>query len=400
MAKDEMVRAGAGERDTAGEEDTGDPRPPRGTDAGAGVRPMTMFRWGVYVSAGVMAVLLAAAAVYTTRAVLVRVLIALFIAISLDPAVRMLTRRGVRRSLAVLVIFLLAAGLVTVFLYSVIPAMVHQFQALVHDFPGYVANLQGRSARFRGLTDRFHLTGKVQDLLASLPGRLGGGLLGFTRRLFGALFSTLTVVVLTIYFMADLPRLRHGVLRLFPRAHRARFGRISDVMVDKVGSYMIGNLLISLAAGLAAFIVFSALGVPFAVPLAFVVALCDLIPMIGATLGAVAGVGAALLTTDLWPTTVIVALFFVGYQQLENYVIAPRILRHTVSLSAAAVLLAGLIGGTVLGLIGALMAIPVAAGLKVVLAEQLRARDSADADAEAALESAAPGERDAGHPGS
>ena len=87
---------------------------------------------------------------------------------------------------------------------------------------------------------------------------------------------------------------------------------------------------------------------------------------------------AALLTTELWPTTVIVALFFVGYQQLENYLIAPRILRHTVSLSAAAVLLAGLIGGTVLGLIGALMAIPVAAGLKVVLAERLRARDSAD----------------------
>jgi predicted PurR-regulated permease PerM len=339
-----------------------------------------MFHWGVYTSAGVLAVLAAAAAAYTTRAVLVRVLIALFIAVSLDPAVRMLTRRGMRRGLAVLVIFLLAAGLTTVFLYSVIPAMVHQFSALVHDFPGYVANLQGRSARFRELTDRFHLTGKVQDLLASLPGRLGGGLLGFTRRLFGALFSTLTVVVLTIYFMAGLPRLRHGVLRLFPRSHRARSGRIADVMVDKVGSYMIGNLLISAAAGLAAFAVFTALSVPFAVPLAFVVALCDLIPMIGATLGAVAGVAAALLTTELWPTTVIVALFFVGYQQLENYLIAPRILRHTVSLSAAAVLLAGLIGGTVLGLIGALMAIPVAAGLKVVLAERLQARDTAESD--------------------
>jgi predicted PurR-regulated permease PerM len=161
---------------------------------------------------------------------------------------------------------------------------------------------------------------------------------------------------------------------------------------------MIGNLLISLAAGLAAFVVFTALGVPFAVTLAFVVALCDLIPMIGATLGAVAGVAAALLTTELWPTTVIVALFFVGYQQLENYVIAPRILRHTVSLSAAAVLLAGLIGGTVLGLIGALMAIPVAAGLKVVLAERLHARDSADADAEAGGRSADPGERDMRHP--
>jgi predicted PurR-regulated permease PerM len=352
------------------------PEPPRG----GGVRPMMMFRWGLYVSLGVLAVLAAATAVYATRAVLVRVIIALFIAVSLDPAVRMLTRRGMRRGLAVLVIFLVAGALVAAFLVSVIPAMAHQLQALVHDFPGYLATLQERSAQFRGLSDRFHLTSKVQNLLTSLPGRLGSGLLGFTRRLFGALFSALTVVVLTIYFMADLPRLRHGVLRLFPKAHRARFGRISDVIVDKVGAYMIGNLLISLVAGVASFAVFAALGVPFAVPLAFVVALCDLIPMIGATLGAVVCVLAALLTTELWPTAVIVAVFFVAYQQLENYLIAPRILRHTVSLSAAAVLLAALIGGTVLGLVGALMAIPVAAGLKVVLAEQLRARDTVGAE--------------------
>jgi predicted PurR-regulated permease PerM len=115
------------------------------------------------------------------------------------------------------------------------------------------------------------------------------------------------------------------------------------------------------------------------VPLAFAVALCDLIPMIGATLGAVICVLAALLTSGLWPATVVVAIFFVAYQQLENYYIAPRILRSTVSLSAAAVLLAALIGGTALGLVGALMAIPVAAGLKVVLAERLRARDAVEA---------------------
>ncbi len=372
MARDRVVNSAEG------------PEPPPGASGGVGVRPITMFRWGLYVSLGVLAVLASAAAVYTTRAVLVRVLIALFIAVSLDPAVRMLTRRGMRRGLAVLLIFLVAGGLVAAFLASVIPAMVHQFQALLHDFPGYVATLQERSARFRALSDRFHLTSKVQGLLTSLPGRLGSGLLGFTRRLFGALFSTLTVGVLTVYFMADLPRLRHGVQRLFPKVHRARTGRIADVMVDKVGAYMIGNLLISLAAGVASFAIFMALGVPFAVPLAFVVALCDLIPMIGATLGAIICVLAALLTTELWPTTVIVALFFVAYQQLENYFIAPRILRHTVSLSAAAVLLAALIGGTVLGLVGALMAIPVAAALKVVLAEQLHARDAASADGGAA----------------
>ena len=120
-------------------------------------------------ASSLLAVLAAAAAVYTTRAVLVRVLIALFVAISLDPAVRLLTRRGMRRGLAVLLIFLVASGLVAAFLVSVIPAMVHQFQALVHDFPGYVANLQDRSARFRELSDRFHLTSKVQDLLAASP---------------------------------------------------------------------------------------------------------------------------------------------------------------------------------------------------------------------------------------
>ena len=180
------------------------------------------------------------------------------------------------------------------------------------------------------------------------------------------------------------PGLRRSLVRLFPKRHRRPVNDAVNIVIDKVGSYMIGNLLISLAAGLASFAVFAALGVPFAVPLAFAVALCDLIPMIGATLGAVICVLAALLTTDLWPTTVVVAIFFVAYQQLENYLIAPRILRHTVSLSAAAVLLAGLIGGTVLGLIGALMAIPIAAGLKVVLAERLQARDSAEADADAA----------------
>jgi predicted PurR-regulated permease PerM len=353
--------------------------PPAGP-AGA-TPPGVMFRWGLYVSLAVLAVLLAAAAVYTTRAVLVRVLIALFIAVSLDPAVRALTHRGMRRSVAVLVIFAVAGGLTAAFLISVIPALVSQFQSLVHDFPGYVASLSDRSSRFRQLTDRFHLTSKVQALIADLPGRLGGGALGFTRRLFSALFDTLTVVVLAIYFMADMPRLRHNTMRLFPRARRAQAVRITDVMVDKVGSYMIGNLLISLVAGLAAFAVFAALSVPFAVPLAFVVAVCDLIPMIGATLGAVVCVAAALLTTDLWPTTVIVAIFFVLYQQVENYLVAPRILRQTVSLSAAAVLLAGLIGGTVLGLVGALMAIPVAAGLKVVLAERLQARDTGEPDA-------------------
>lgn len=354
--------------------------PPPQRERDARLRPITLFRNGAYVSLGVLAVITAAAAVYTVRGVLIQVLIALFVAISLDPAVRMLTRRGVCRGLAVLLIFVVALGLVAAFLVAVIPALVHQFQVLLHNFPDYLAQMQDRSSRFRQLSDRFHVTSQTETFLANLPGRLGNGLLGLTGRLFGVLVSTLTVVVLTIYFMLDLPRLRRGLLWLLPRVHRAQSGRIADIIIDKVGAYMIGGIVIALLAGTSAFIVFTVLGVPYAVPLAIVVAVCDLIPMIGATLGAVIGVLVTLLATELWPTSVIVAGFFLVYQQLENYLIVPRIQRSTVSLSAAAVLLAALIGGTTLGLLGAVMAIPVAAALRVVITERLQARDAAGTD--------------------
>jgi predicted PurR-regulated permease PerM len=346
--------------------------------AGTATSPRTMFRWGVYVALGVLAVALVAISVYNTRGILIEVLIALFIAVSLDPAVRRLNRWGVRRGWAVVVILLITTGIVAGFLISVIPSMVHQFQVLIHDFPGYVKTLQERSPGFRRISDRYHLTTKIENLLASLPGKVSTGAITVTRRLFGALFSTLTVVVLTIYFMADLPRLRQSAARLFPKAHRAEVAKITDVMVDKVGAYMIGNLAISLFAGLATFVCFTALGLPFAVPVGFAVAVFDLIPMIGATLGAIVCVGVSLLTSNIWPETVVVVIFFVGYQQVENYLISPRVQKQAVSLSAAAVLLAGLIGATILGLIGALMAIPVAAALKVIFAERIELRDAAD----------------------
>ncbi len=347
------------------------------------MRPMVLFRWGVYVSLGVLATAAAALAVYTARGVLIWALIALFLAVSLDPAVRALSRWHIRRGIAIVVVVLVALGMVAAFLQSVIPAMAGQFHALVKDFPHYLAIQQHRSASLRQISDRYHLTSQLNKLLDSLPARLGSGAFGISRRVLSALAATLTVTVLTIYFLADLPRLQRSAVLLFPRAHRARFSQIADVLVDKVGSYMIGNILISLVAGLAAFGALAALGVPFAVPLAFLVAVTDLIPMVGATIGAVVCIAVALLATRLWPTTVLVAAFFVAYQQLENYVLAPRIMRRPVQLSPAAVLLAGLIGGTVLGLIGALMAIPIAAGGKVLLSERLQARDAVDTGAAA-----------------
>jgi predicted PurR-regulated permease PerM len=340
-------------------------------------RPAVLFRWGVFFSLGAAAAIIGLYALYSVRAVLIRVLVAMFIAVSLDPAVRLLTRRGLRRGWAVTLIFVLFLVATAGFLLSVIPPLVTQFRALLDDLPGYLTTLQRRSGQFRELNDRFDLSSRLQGVIGGLPAQLGSGVLGVTGRVFGALFSTLTVLVFTIYFMADLPRLEHGLVYLFPAERRERAGQVVDLVVDKVGGYMIGNIIISIIAGLASYAAFRVLGMPFALPLAFLVGVFDMIPQIGATLGAVVVVLVALFTTELWPTTVLVAAFFVAYQQLENYLIAPRVLRTTVELGAAAVLLAGLIGATVLGLVGALMAIPIAAAFNVLLNQRLAAREAA-----------------------
>jgi predicted PurR-regulated permease PerM len=346
-------------------------------------RPANTFRLGVWFSLGVTATLLTLYGLYTVRGILVQVLVALFITVSLEPAVHWLTSRGMRRGWAVTTIFVVAFGALLGFLISVIPSLIDQGRELIQDLPGYVDELQARSGRFRELNDRFDLTSRLEGVISSVPGRIGSGVLGFTGRLFGALFSGLTVLVFTAYFMAGLPRLRNGLVRLFPAERRVRAKQVVDLVVDKVGGYMIGNIIISIVAGVCSYLAFRLLGVPFATPLAVLVAVFDLIPMIGATLGAVVGVLVALFTSPLWPTTVLVAAFFVAYQQIENYLIVPRVLKTTVDIGAAAVLLAGLIGATLLGLVGALMAIPVAAAFNVLLNERLDVREAA-AEAEAA----------------
>jgi len=345
------------------------------------VPPGLVFRWAVAGTAGVLLVLLAVYGIYTVRGILVLVLVGLFVAVSLDPAVRWLVSRGVRRSFAVSLVVLALVALFGVFLWSIVPPMVEQGGNLFSDLPGYLRTLSDESRAVREITDRYHLTEKLASLAADLPGRLAGGAVGFVQRLFGTLASTLTVLVLAIYFMADMPRIQRGVVGLFPPRRRARVAEIVSVVVDKVGQYMIGNIVISLFAGAATYVCLRLVGVPFALPLAVTVALTDLIPMIGATLGAVIVVSISVFTVGIWPQAIVVLLFFIAYQQVENYLIAPRVMRNAVDLSAVAVLLVALIGGTILGLVGAVMAIPIAAAVKVVMSPKLATTHEPSQDA-------------------
>src|SRR6266545_3738857 len=205
-------------------------------------RPSSLFRLGVFFSLGVTATLLTLYGVYSIRGILVQVLVALFITVSLEPAVHWLTLRGMRRGLAVTAIFVVAFGAL--------------FAFLIADLPGYLASLQARSAQFRGLNDRFNLSTQLEGMIGSVPSRIGTGVLGFTGRLFGALFSALTVLVFTAYFMADLQRLRNGLVRLFPADRRVSAKQVVDLVVDKVGGYMIGNIIISIVAGVFSYLAF------------------------------------------------------------------------------------------------------------------------------------------------
>jgi predicted PurR-regulated permease PerM len=352
-----------------------DPNVPDRSSGPSSLAAGQIFRLAVVGTLGVLVVLLAGYGLYVVRGILLLVVIALFLAVSLDPIVRWLIRRGMPRSSAVALVFVLLIALAAAFIWSVVPPMVDQGGRLIRDLPGYLQTLSEQSNAVREVADRYHLTDRLTSLAAELPGKLAGGTFGFFRQFLGAIASTLTVLVLTIYFMADMPRMRGHIVGLFPRRGRQRVGDIIDVMVDKVGGYMIGNIIISVFAGAAAFLCLELVGVPFALPLAVTVALADLIPMIGATLGAAVSVLASLVTVGIWPETVIVVVFFVLYQQVENYLLVPRVYRNTVNMPSVAVLLVALIGGTLFGLAGAIMAIPIAATVKVAMSSTVTSLD-------------------------
>ncbi len=361
----------------AGASEAGAQEPSAAEAAPRHIPAREMFGYAITAAIAGLTVFLLALAVYALRGLLVRVGVAAFIAVSLDPAVRWLIAHKIKRSRAVALIVTIVLLLLAGFGYATIPTLIGQAGQLGNDFPGYLQHLRERSPSLAHLEDRFNLQPRIASWAHKAPSYLSHEAFTVGTRFFGALVTTLLVVVLAIYFMADLPRLRRAIVRLFPKRHRSRVSHATTVMIDKVGSYMIGNLIISLIAGVSAFIIMLILRVPFALPLAVAVAITDLIPLIGATIGAAVCVLVAFATTDLWPNTIVLIIFFLVYQQFENYFIQPRVMRNAVDLPSVAVLLAALIGASMLGVIGALMAIPVAAAVRVVVGPMLAARDGA-----------------------
>ena len=326
----------------------------------------TIFRV-VFTAAAALLILYA---LYRVRSVLVLVLVAAFLAVGLDPAVRRLQRWKMGRGAAVSIIIIGVLVFLIGFIAAVIPPLVRQVAEFATNLPEYVQNLAERNPRIESFAEENELAEKLREATSNVPTAIGGSVgkvLGLAGSVVGAIFSSLTVLVLMIYVSLSLSRMREGSLKLVPSSKRDRVRELADPILEKIGGYIAGNVIVSLIAGGTAFIFLIIAGVPFPVALALWVAIADLIPLVGATLGAVPAVVVAFFTS--LPLGIATLIYFAVYQQLENYVVAPRVMKKAVDISPAAVLLAALIGGSLLGFVGAIFAIPAAAAIKLIAQE-------------------------------
>jgi predicted PurR-regulated permease PerM len=306
--------------------------------------------------------------------VLTLVGIAAFIAIGLDPLVRFLQRRGLSRGLAVGAVFLILLAVFAGFSAAVVPTIVSQATALTNQAPDLITNLL-KTKFIRDLDAQYGVIQKASDELQAKISdggtvlQLFGGVLGAGKAVLSGFVSTFTVLVLTLYFLASLHSIAEAGYRLVPATRRPRVRALGDEIIRRIGGYVAGQVAVATINGVCTFILLTILGVPYAIVLSIAVAILGIIPLVGATLGAVIVVIVGLFQS--WQIGVIIAVYYLLYQQLENYVIAPRIMSRTVSVPGAVALIAALAGAALLGVLGALIAIPIAAAILLIVQEVL-----------------------------
>jgi predicted PurR-regulated permease PerM len=342
--------------------------------------------------------------VYLLRKPIGWVLTATFVAIALSGPVNRLNRhmrRGFAITLVYLGLILVPVGLTAL----VVPPLVTQGTNLAGDLPSYsndVRDYVNKNERLRKLDDKYDLTGQLQKQANQLPAKIGDAakvLSDIGLGLVNSIFALVNIIILSIFIVAGGRGWTDAALRLRPEGERDRMRRILDSTATAVGGYVQGALTIALIAGVQAFIVLEILGVPFAAPLAVLAGLASLIPLVGATAAAIV-IGLVTLFNDFPSDTIIWAIWAIIYQQIENTLIQPQIQRRTVQVQPIIVLIAVLFGSTLLGVLGAIVAIPLAASIQILVREwwewRAELRQAAILDPEGPQPPAPPGEDDDG----
>jgi predicted PurR-regulated permease PerM len=340
------------------------------------VRPRT-----VLITLGiVLAVSALLTFVYLAWHVITWLLIALFLALALNPAVEIFERRGLRRGWASALVFFFAVAAIAGLSFLVIPPLVDQVRDFIRAVPDFIDDLTAGRGPLGFLQDDYQIVDRVRNAIEE---RGPGGVIGVTEPALAIAQSVVTAVVgtvaiafLTFFLLLEGPRLLGRFYDFLPEPTRPRWQRVGQEIYRTVGGYVTGNLLISLIAGIASAIVLFVLGSDYAIALAVVVAVLDLVPLAGATLAAIIVSVVAFIELG-WVKGIIVVVFFVIYQQLENHVLQPLIYGRTVQLSPLIVLVSVLIGAELAGILGALAAIPIAGIIQAIGRELVRYRKEA-----------------------
>jgi predicted PurR-regulated permease PerM len=327
------------------------------------------FYRGFFGTVGVLLALLLGIAVREAAESLELVLVAAFLALGLNPIVEYAIRRGVKRGWAVLAVAVLVIGVVTALVFVMGGLLRNQITTLIDDAPKLLDDLR-RHKSIAHLDRRYHIISGIEDKLKSpdFPEKYLGGVFNVGLSLLHWLANTIIVYVLTLYFLAALPTIKRTLYSLAPASRRERVGRLGDEIQRRVGRYVIGAFLVATLAGTVSLVFMLSVGLgQYALPLAMIVALLDLVPLVGSILGAslVTLVGLA----NSLPIGIACIVFYVIYETLEGYVIYPRVMRSSVDVPEYVTIIAVLLGGAVAGIIGALLALPLAAAMMLLVRE-------------------------------
>jgi predicted PurR-regulated permease PerM len=345
---------------------------------GTGVR-VNAFRIGLMGGIGVLVAILAGVLVRELSTVLIYIGVALFIALGLDPLVSFL-ERFIPRWLAILGVVLGVLVLFAAIVFAIVPVIIQQATNLIQNFPGFISDVSN-SEWFKDLSKQIGSSFDVNKALASVqtfvenPNNilsLGGGILAVGAGIASALTGSVIVLILMLYFLASMRNIKRMTYRFVPLSRRAEFAQVTEQITQSVGRYVVGQVAEAVLNGVLSLLFLWIIGAPLPVLLATFAFLGALIPLVG-TLSAAVLISALCLFAS--PATAIAAaIYYLVYMQVEAYVIAPRIMSRAVQVPGALVVIAAIAGGTIGGVLGALVAVPVAASVIIIVQQVIYPR--------------------------
>jgi predicted PurR-regulated permease PerM len=340
-----------------------------------GLATYSPFRLGVTATIGFGFAYLLFRGLEHGKDTLLLLALSLFLAAGRDPAVRRIESTGLKRGLAVAIVFIGVLGFLTAMCLAVVPPLVSQTATFLRNLPTYIDDLQ-KNRRIADLDQRFGVLDSIQSRIeaSAFLQQLAGNLLSVGTTVATTIFEVFTLAILTLYFLAYLRDITAFAYRLTPASRRLKVSRIGDKIVAQIGAYVVGTVALALLRGTFTLVFLWAVGVPYPLALAFIAALLDLAPVVGTVLAAV--VVSTVVLLESVPTGIGVIGFFVAYEAIARMLFIPHLLDRSVRITPAAALVGALAGYTMLGVIGFLISIPLVAVITLIMREVVLPRQA------------------------